>query len=162
MGSNASKDAKMPRLRTLHRLSSHSVSVSSSVSRKKERISISSDRPQTFKKSLSSATKKLFDRDRRLIWNKTAEYIPDVAKHMASSYKIGNDMFPCHYDYGNQSFVLEEPNVLLTSKKSERKKPAYLEGIFRSIIADERRDRLAVLVIGLANLWSKSTTLGWI
>lgn len=118
-------------------------------SRKSNRIYVSSDKPTTFKSQLKQRSQ--FDSDRQRIWNRSTEYLPIVAKTMAASYKNSLDMFPSHYDYDKQSFELEEPKAFHTAKKKDKNKAAFIQGILQSIVADGRRDKLAVLIIGLVN-----------
>lgn len=121
-------------------------------SRKASAIVVDADHPMTFKKTLSSARSlDSFKRDRRFIWNRCEEYLPNVAGAIAASYKVGNDMFPSHYDYEGTSYTLSEPKVLRDAKRADRKKKAFVEGVLQSIVADGRRDKLGVLILGLVH-----------
>mgnify|MGYP001327813615 CR=1 FL=1 len=123
-----------------------------SYSRKRDVHHVNSDSPKTFKQHLTTKTlKNNFNSDRRMIWYRTEEYIPDVSKSMATAYKLGIDLFPSHFDYSTKSFEIHEPKVLRDAKKAKKKQAAFIEGVLNAIVSDGQMDRLAVLIIGLAN-----------
>lgn len=71
-----------------------------------------------------------------------------VSKQLAAAYK-GGDPFPAHFVWSGKAYQLDEPDVLRTATKAQRKKSAFLEGVFSAIVADHEWDRFATLVIGL-------------
>lgn len=121
-------------------------------SRRANTIHVDADHPMTFKRSLSTkGSVEAFQRDRRIIWNRTTEYLPHIASFIATSYKLGTDIFPSHYDYEGKAYELTEPKVLRSAKRPDRKKKAFIQGVLQSIVADGRRDKLAVLIVGLVH-----------
>ena len=114
-----------------------------------DRLTVSTETVTRWKKLLTATTLADFTRLRNVVWNRTDAYLPDVARAIASSYKSGLDVFDSHFDLGDQKHVLQEPRVLQTARRADRKNAAFVLGILSSMVADGRKDRLAILVIGL-------------
>lgn len=119
--------------------------------RQKQHTAVTVEKSKLFKDTLDASARDRFYRDRRLIWNRRRDYLPEVARAMAASYKLGLDMFPSHFHYQDQSYSVDEPRVLVDSKKTSKKKAAFVEGVLQGWVSEGRMDRLAVLLIGLAN-----------
>jgi hypothetical protein len=123
--------------------------MSSSYTRRRAPIVVSSDRPVLFKRALRSSSDR-FATDRRLVWNRQRDYLPAVANALANAYKLGLAPFPSHFEYDGVAFTLEEPAALAAASKTDRKNASWHAGVLAALAADGSRDRLAVLCIGLA------------
>lgn len=89
-----------------------------------------------------------FNKARTAIKERAHQLTQIASKQLAAAYK-GGDPFPAHFVWQAQGYELVEPDVLSLAKKAERKKPAFLAGVFTTICANGEWDRFTTLIIGL-------------
>ena len=113
--------------------------------------SVSSDDPRAWKMFMEEHHAdglQAFAAARCAIKKRAATVVRIVSKELAVAYKSG-DPFPAHFVWATKSYQLDEPEVLRSATKAQRKKKCFLEGVLSAIVADAAWDRFATLVIGL-------------